>query len=139
MKIRRNGINTETGRLHCYEGPVGLLAAAITASAVYTGEQQKKAAKKQAEATRAAQEAQAKAAKEAQDQQNRIELAAQTRQEEMDKAIRKNVDDTETAKVTYGVDESKKSKTVSSDLLIPRKSAGTSLGTTSSNRTGLGF
>lgn len=118
---------------------VAAISTAIVASAVYTGEQQKKGAKKQAEATRAAQEAQAKAAKEAQDQQNRIELASQTRQEEMDKAIRRNVADTETAKVTYGVDEVKKAKTVSSDLLIPRKSVGTSLGSTSSSRTGLGF
>jgi len=122
-----------------------VIASTIAASAVYSGEMQKKAAKKQAQATAAAQRAQEEAAKQAaiekQKAEDRVRVNAENiRQEELerDKRIRQNVVDSDTAQTVYGVQEGKKKQQVSSDLLIPKtKSVGTSLGGTS--RTGLGF
>jgi len=54
-----------------------------------------------------------------------------------EKALRQNVNDTESATTTFGVDSSKKKKQTPTDLLVP-KAAGTSVGGTT-GRTGLGF
>ena len=113
-----------------------VVSAAVVGSSVYSAQAQKSAAKKQAEATVQAQQAQEAADREVAAQQSQYELEAEQRAS----SLRNNVSNTESAKVTYGMDASKKNYSVASDLLSPKKSTtSVGLGGSSSSRTGLGF